>query len=138
MRLERASGPTDLVRPQLGDTATLDQPDQPQRAIALAPRSDAECLADELSRLDPDDVYADALISGLPKITRRRTTMTDAVRAGEVPSPSEARQEVERLTKESSKIIRNAMVEAAPEDASSSTEAVRTAVRDRLRTEDEA
>lgn len=138
VRLERASGPTDLVRPQRGDTATLDQPDQPQRAIALAPRSDAECLADELSRLDPDEVYADALISGLPRITRRRITMTDAVQAGEVPSPSEARHDVERRAEESSKIIRSAMVEAAPEEGSSSTRAVRTAVRERLSTEEDA
>ncbi|MFX4287215.1 glucose-6-phosphate dehydrogenase assembly protein OpcA [Janibacter sp. G349] len=132
VRLERASGPIDLVRPQHGATATLDQPDQPQRAIALAPRSDAECLADELSRLDPDEVYEDALTSGLPKITRRRMTMTEAVDAGLVPSPSEARRTTERLAEESSEIIRSAMVEAAPEQADRSTKAVKHAVRERL------
>lgn len=138
VRLERASGYIDLVRPQHADTATLDQPHQPQRAIALAARSDAECLADELSRLDPDEVYQDALTRGLPKITRRRMSMTEAVQAGHVPSPSEARKVAERLAEAASAVIGNAMVDASPESASSSTEAVKTAVRERLDDEDPA
>lgn len=137
VRLERRSGAIDLVRPQRGDTATLDQPGQPRRAIALAPRSDAECLADELRRLDPDEIYDDALTRGLPQVTRRRMTMTEAVSAGLVPSPSRARKVTEQLSQESHEMIRNAMVEADPEAASSSTGAVRTAVRDRLSEEDE-
>ena len=64
VRLERASGTVDLVRPQDGNTATLSQPSQPDRTIALAHRGDAECLADELRRLDPDEVYHEALTSG--------------------------------------------------------------------------
>ncbi len=69
VRLERKSGPIDLVRPVDGDAATLSQIGQPERTIALPHRSDAECLADELRRLDPDEVYADALIHGLPDVT---------------------------------------------------------------------
>lgn len=137
VRLERRSGYIDLVRPQHGATATLDQPGQQQRTIALAPRSDAECLADELSRLDPDEVYEDAITRGLPEITRRRMTMTEAIKAGHVPSPSEARKVAERLAEESGIIIRNAMVEASPDAASSSTAAVKTAVRERLDTQEE-
>lgn len=135
-RLERRSGPIDLVRPLADDTATLDQAGQPRRAIALAPRSDAECLADELRRLDPDEVYEDALTRGLPDVTRRRMTMSDAVEDGLVPSPSEARREAERLAERSREAIRSAMVEAAPEEASSRETDVKTAVRDRLDTED--
>lgn len=135
VRLERASGPIDLVRPPAGDTATLDQAGQPRRAIALAPRSDAECLADELRRLDPDEVYEDALTRGLPKVTRRRMTMTDAVEDGIVPSPSDARRTAEQLAEASRDAIRSAMVEASPEDADRSTEAVKSAVRDRLEEE---
>ena len=132
VRLERASGPIDLVRPLSDDTATLDQAGQPRRAIALAPRSDAECLADELRRLDPDEVYEDALTRGLPKVTRRRMTMTDAVEDGLVPSPSDARRVAEKLSETSKKALRSAMVEAAPEEASSSADAVKSAVLDRL------
>lgn len=137
VRLDRDSGPIDLVRPQAGDTATLDQPGQPRRAIALAPRSDAECLADELRRLDPDEVYEDALTRGLPKVTRRRMTMTEAVKDGLVPSPSEARRSAERLAERSGEAIRSAMVDAAPDKADNSTGAVKRAVRTRLAPEEE-
>ena len=39
--------------------ATLTQPGQPDRRIALPRRDLAECLAEELRRLDPDEVYED-------------------------------------------------------------------------------
>ncbi|MEO7068880.1 MAG: glucose-6-phosphate dehydrogenase assembly protein OpcA, partial [Nostocoides sp.] len=68
VRLDRKSGPIDLLRPVDGDIATLSQVGQPERTLALPHRSDAECLADELRRLDPDEVYADTLIRGLPKV----------------------------------------------------------------------
>ncbi|WP_435198627.1 glucose-6-phosphate dehydrogenase assembly protein OpcA [Janibacter sp. GS2] len=132
VRLERASGPIDLVRPLAGDTATLAQPDQPERAIALAPRSDAECLADELRRLDPDEVYEDALTTGMAKVTRRRMTMTEAVEDGAVPSPSAARRTTRRLAEKSQEAVHSAMVEAAPDAADTSTGAVKSAVRAKL------
>ena len=74
VRLERASGTVDLVRPLDGNTATLSQPGQPVRTLALPHRGDAECLADELRRLDPDEVYEDALVTGLRKCTVSRQT----------------------------------------------------------------
>lgn len=135
VRLERTSGPIDLVRPLAGVTATLDQAGQPRRAIALAPRSDAECLADELRRLDPDEVYEDALTRGLPEVTRRRMTMTDAVEDGLVASPSDARRTADQLAEQSKEAIRSAMVEAAPEAAASDAATVKSAVRDRLHTD---
>jgi glucose-6-phosphate dehydrogenase assembly protein OpcA len=70
VRLERASGSIDLVRPVDGNTATLAQPGQPVRTLALAHRGDAECLADELRRLDPDEVYHDALVKGTAQVHR--------------------------------------------------------------------
>lgn len=89
VRLNRPSGPVDLVRP--GDTvATLSQPGQPVRRLALARRGLVECLADELRRLDPDEVYAAALLHGLPAVDRSRTTEAAAVRAGLAPSPDGA------------------------------------------------
>lgn len=132
VRLRRDSGHIDVVRPLEGDTATLEQPGQPQRSIALAPRSDAECLADELRRLDPDEVYADALTEGLPRIRRRRMTMPQAVEQDLVPSPHEAREVTEQLAEESSDIIRPAMVEATPEQAPRDRRAIKGAARRRL------
>ena len=98
VRLERASGPIDVVRPHDGKVATLTQPGQPQRLIALERRSDAECLADELRRLDPDEVYEDALVRGLPKVGPRRGTATEAARSGRAPSTAQADRDVERLS----------------------------------------
>ena len=64
VRLTRPSGDTDLLRPD-GAVATLSPPGQPVRRISLARRELAECLADELHRLDPDEVYARTLTQGL-------------------------------------------------------------------------
>ncbi|MBD5832099.1 OpcA protein [Janibacter melonis] len=132
VRLERRSGIIDLVRPQDGETATMDQTGQPQRAIALAHRSDAECLADELRRLDADEVYEDALTKGLPLVTMRRLTMTEAVAKGEVPSPSSSRKTQERLEKEARATRSSAMVQAEPEKKSAEPTAVKQAARRKL------
>jgi len=67
VRLERRSGNLDLDRP--GDAvATLAPPNQPVRRISLERRELADCLADELHRLDPDEVYAETLTKGLARI----------------------------------------------------------------------
>ncbi len=44
-----------------GRTATLSWPGRPDRMVALHRRETAELLAEELRRLDPDDVYAETL-----------------------------------------------------------------------------
>jgi glucose-6-phosphate dehydrogenase assembly protein OpcA len=72
VRLERPSGPVEIMRPD-GRTATLRQPGQPDRMIALARRSVPDCLAEELRRLDPDDVYGEAL-AGVGLVSRSRTS----------------------------------------------------------------
>ncbi|WP_116113916.1 glucose-6-phosphate dehydrogenase assembly protein OpcA [Austwickia chelonae] len=65
--LERESGSLELIRPD-GLVAVLSQPGQPVRRIALARRTDEECLADELARLDPDEVYEETLVKGIPLV----------------------------------------------------------------------
>ncbi|RYV50873.1 glucose-6-phosphate dehydrogenase assembly protein OpcA [Pengzhenrongella frigida] len=65
--LERKSGPIVLDRPD-GKTAALRQPDQPEHRIALPIRQLSECLAEELRRLDADEVYADVLTKGLARL----------------------------------------------------------------------
>jgi glucose-6-phosphate dehydrogenase assembly protein OpcA len=114
VRLERASGTVDLVRPVDGNTATLSQPGQPVRTIALPHRGDAECLADELRRLDPDEVYEDALVRGLAKCVVSRQTATEAIRSGQAPSVAEAERTAARLRKAARASGSSTMVEARP------------------------
>lgn len=98
VRLERASGPVVLSRPARQKTAVLAQPDQPERRLALHHRSDAECLADELRRLDPDEVYAAALGPGLARVRADlagsvpATPETDASGVGTAQTPTDGDQ----------------------------------------------
>ncbi|MEX3609996.1 glucose-6-phosphate dehydrogenase assembly protein OpcA [Rothia sp. LK2588] len=62
--LERADGNVVLERPAL-NIATISSPGMPDQQIALPVRSLAECLAEELRRLDPDLVYGEVLTQGL-------------------------------------------------------------------------
>lgn len=50
-----------LSRPQHGRTATLSRTGRPNAQLALARRETRECLAEDLRRLDPDDLYREAL-----------------------------------------------------------------------------
>lgn len=67
--LTRALGDIVLSRPE-GKVAILSQPDQPDHHIALPVRQLHECVAEELRRLVPDEVYSDVLTEGLPKVTK--------------------------------------------------------------------
>ena len=58
--LHRQSGPIRLARTE-PDVATLTQPGQPDHEISLPRRGLRECLAEELRRLDPDDVFGAVL-----------------------------------------------------------------------------
>lgn len=64
VRLERESGPVVLERLQPG-IATLTQPGQPTHDISLPRRNLRDCLAEELRRLDPDDLFGEVVQSGL-------------------------------------------------------------------------
>lgn len=55
-----SDGDITVCRPD-GRTATLSWPERPDRMVALHRRDIAELLAEELRRLDPDDVYAETL-----------------------------------------------------------------------------
>ncbi len=111
VRLERRSGAVDLIRPD-GTTATLTQPGQPVRRISLARRGTAECLADELRRLDPDDIYAETICKGLARVGRHSTTASEAVREGEAPSPKVAAKEVRTMARAHPDASSSAMVAA--------------------------
>lgn len=62
--LERPSGDVVLERP-LASVGTLVQPNQPTHDISLPRRSLRDCLAEELRRLDPDDLFGEVVQKGL-------------------------------------------------------------------------
>ena len=89
VRLERPSGSIDLVAGEDGsDTATLVVGGLRPRLVALRTPSLHEVLAEELRRLDADEVYARALCEGLP-LVRRGSTRSAARRTDTVPPGAE-------------------------------------------------
>jgi glucose-6-phosphate dehydrogenase assembly protein OpcA len=61
------AGDVVISRPD-GRVATLSRPGQPDRHVALHRREMSDLLAEELRRLDPDEVYGEALalLAGIP------------------------------------------------------------------------
>ncbi|MFZ2178538.1 MAG: glucose-6-phosphate dehydrogenase assembly protein OpcA [Rhodococcus sp. (in: high G+C Gram-positive bacteria)] len=57
-----------ISRPQSGTTATLSRTGKPDALVALGRRETRDCLAEELRRLDADEVY-EAALAGLTKVT---------------------------------------------------------------------
>lgn len=74
-------GPIQLHRP--GSTvAVLTQPGQPDQQIAMPVRDLNVCLAEELRRLDPDEVYGDVITKAL--VTARLEEAVEEAMDGEV------------------------------------------------------
>ncbi len=67
VELRRASETVTLSRPQTGVTATLTRTSRPEALIPLARRDAKECLAEDMRRLDADDIYFEAL-AGIDKV----------------------------------------------------------------------
>jgi glucose-6-phosphate dehydrogenase assembly protein OpcA len=67
VRLHRESGVIELERTS-GGIARLLQPNQPAHDISLPRRSLRDCLAEELRRLDPDDLFGEVIQSGLSQL----------------------------------------------------------------------
>jgi len=67
VRMATADGDITISRPD-GRVATLARPGQPDRRVALHRREIAELLAEELRRLDPDEIYGESLaaVAGIP------------------------------------------------------------------------
>jgi glucose-6-phosphate dehydrogenase assembly protein OpcA len=72
VRLVTPDGEIAITRPD-GLLARYAIPGQPERAVALKRRGTAELLAEELRRLDPDDIYAEAVI----QLGKRSTDATN-------------------------------------------------------------
>ena len=65
--LGRATGDIVLER-TLHNIVTLTQPGQPSHDISLPRRNLRDCLAEELRRLDPDDLFGEVLQNGLRRL----------------------------------------------------------------------
>src|SRR5450755_3172159 len=64
-------GEITITRPD-GRTATLSRPGQPDRHVALQRRDTAELLAEELRRLNPDEVYGETLAAACAAVPADR------------------------------------------------------------------
>jgi glucose-6-phosphate dehydrogenase assembly protein OpcA len=60
VRLECDDGTIEVARPD-GRVAHLRRPGQPERQVSLQRRETAEIIAEELRRLDPDDVFGEVI-----------------------------------------------------------------------------
>ncbi|ROS62392.1 glucose-6-phosphate dehydrogenase assembly protein OpcA [Frigoribacterium sp. PhB160] len=67
VKLVRASGPIELER-SVVNVATLTQPGQPTHDLSLPRRSLRDCLAEELRRLDPDDLFGNVVKHGVRQL----------------------------------------------------------------------
>ncbi|HET8914214.1 MAG TPA: glucose-6-phosphate dehydrogenase assembly protein OpcA [Propionibacteriaceae bacterium] len=67
VELHRKSEVVTLRRPQTGVTATLTRTGRPEALIPLARREAKECLAEDMRRLDADEIYFEAL-TGIDKV----------------------------------------------------------------------
>ena len=67
VELERKSETITLSRPQEGATATLSRTGRPEALVPLARRETRECLAEDMRRLDADEIYFSAL-EGIDKV----------------------------------------------------------------------
>lgn len=64
-------GPVEIHRPGRS-VAVLKQPGQPDQQIAMPVRDLKACLAEELRRMDPDEVYGDVITKSLPGTDLKR------------------------------------------------------------------
>jgi glucose-6-phosphate dehydrogenase assembly protein OpcA len=68
VELVRATETITLSRPQDGVTASLTRTGKPDALVPLARRETRECLAEDMRRLDADEIYLAAL-QGIDKVT---------------------------------------------------------------------
>jgi glucose-6-phosphate dehydrogenase assembly protein OpcA len=93
VRLTTRGGEIEISRPD-GRLADFSIPNAPNRPVALKRREIPELLAEELRRLDPDDVYADTvqslcMLAGVTPAPRREEAAdpNTAMPATKTPSP---------------------------------------------------
>lgn len=68
--LQRADGELIISRPDGESVATLSHPNRQDQRVNLPRRSVADCLTEDLRRLDPDDMYAQVVTRGIAMVER--------------------------------------------------------------------
>jgi glucose-6-phosphate dehydrogenase assembly protein OpcA len=101
VELERRSGAVELHRPD-GTVGELTQAGQPPRRVALQRRPVRDCLAEELRRLDADEIYALSL-RALGKIDRRSRTATAAKSTAKTAAPGKSAEKPDAKAKTTAK-----------------------------------
>lgn len=91
VRLERSTGQITLER-NVANVATLTQPNQPTHDISLPRRNLRDCLAEELRRLDPDDLFGDVIQNGIGLLDLPATPPARATGAGTAAAKKRAQQ----------------------------------------------
>ena len=81
IRSRDEGGEIRIERPD-GRLAALTLPGQPERPVALKRRGISELLAEELRRLDPDEIYEQTVASMVKLDTRERGTGRTSGRTG--------------------------------------------------------
>jgi glucose-6-phosphate dehydrogenase assembly protein OpcA len=83
--LVRREGSIRLHRPD-ARTATLSVTGHPDRELALPRRSLRDCIAEELRRLEPDDVYAEVLSRGVALVAKHAAAAEQPAEATPAPT----------------------------------------------------
>ncbi len=89
VRLDRDSGAIELERVTPG-IATLVQPNQPTHDISLPRRNLRDCLAEELRRLDPDDLFGEVVQRGVSQLSAPAPRRARAATKKSAPKRSSA------------------------------------------------
>ncbi|WP_033212574.1 glucose-6-phosphate dehydrogenase assembly protein OpcA [Kitasatospora phosalacinea] len=95
VRLRTADGDITLDRPD-GLLGTLCMPGAPDRMVALKRRDTAELIAEELRRLDPDDIYATAVRTPIDRLRERIAGVEHAGPGGTVEAHAAAAEAPEQ------------------------------------------
>ena len=81
VRLDRDSGPISIERDD-DELAVLRAPGRADRRVALPRRTPGDCLAEELRRLDPDEIYGEVLVNGLRRQVETGKVTRSKARSG--------------------------------------------------------
>ncbi|QMU78606.1 glucose-6-phosphate dehydrogenase assembly protein OpcA [Streptacidiphilus sp. PB12-B1b] len=109
VRLRTAGGDVTLDRSD-GLLAKLSMPDQPDRMVALKRRDTAELIAEELRRLDPDDIYATSVKYGVDNLHQG----ADGTETVEAPASGSRKKAPEKASEKGSDKSEDKAEEKAP------------------------
>jgi len=111
--LVRRSGDISLIRPE-GITAILSVSNQAPRQLTLPRRILRDCIAEELRRLDADEVYADVLSKGLDLVAKHAAAEAASAAKATATGPAKKAQTVVRRPALKAAAVKAAVVKGPP------------------------